>query len=102
MIGGVLKNGFLIMNINLKNNYPNITRGLLSSKPANKTFGIRILNLFTKPDFLSYSIRELPNSYVDNFRNNHLVLGWTVKTAQEFENSKKYCDNLICENLEKI
>lgn len=93
-----------------KKNYPDIIRGQLSQDFRNSDMCVfkKILlrnmyfNIFTKPDFISYGIHALPNKRVQNFRKNKLVLGWTVRNNEQFNKGKIYCDNLICENFNKL
>lgn len=93
-----------------KKHYPEIIRGQLAEgyKNSNKSFIEKYFlknmwfNFITKPDFASYEIEGLPNSALDKFKRKHLVLGWTVRTKEQFEKGKKYFDNLICENFNKL
>lgn len=94
-----------------KKNYPNIPRGQLASDfSKDKMLKIQkyilknlYLNFLTKPDFVSYSINSFPNKKVSEFRKmGKLVLGWTVKTKSDYKNAKKYCDNIIGENLQNL
>lgn len=90
-----------------KKNFPEIPRGFLSSTLGKENICIlkkialksKFLLWFLKPDFLSYSIDSLPNNQVANFRKNHIVLGWTIRSKSDLEKAKKYCDNFICENI---
>ena len=34
-------------------------------------------------------------------KKNKLLLGWTVRNKKDYNKSKKYFDNLICENMEE-
>lgn len=94
----------------LKNNYPNIIRGQLSSDFKDSKMNVikklilshMVLNFITKPDFVSYDIRALPNKTVEKYRKHNLVLGWTAGDEKTFRKAQKYCDNTICENLEEI
>ena len=94
----------------LKKKYPEVIRGQLASSFKNYKINIinkffmknRISNYITKPDFISYDINGLPNKKIENYRKNNLVLGWTIKNKSDLEKAKKYCDNFICENLDKI
>lgn len=91
----------------IKKYYPDVIRGFLSSDMKNEnccflkkfllksSFLIKLLDI----DFISFSITALPDKKVQNFRKNHLVLGWTVRSKEDFEKGRKYCDNLICENF---
>lgn len=94
----------------LKRNYPEVVRGQLSYNFSNSKMNIiekiilknMLLNFITKPDFISYGIKGLPNNHVKKFRKKKVVLGWTIRSKEDFEFAKKYCDNCICENLEII
>ena len=59
-----------------------------------------LLNFITKPDFISYDIRELPRKRITNLRKKKLILGWTIKNEEDLKKAKKYCDNYICEGFE--
>lgn len=59
-------------------------------------------DVLLKTDFISYDINAMPNSYVDKKKNKKLILGWTVKNKDEYEKYMKYCDNLICENIDDL
>ena len=94
-----------------KDNFSEIPRGQLASKFKNdKMFFLKkifmknlYLNFITKPDFVSYSIGDLPKKQVEKFRNKgNMVLCWTVRNKSDLEKSKKYCDNLIGENLKNL
>ena len=93
-----------------KKNYPDIIRGQLScnfkSEKINfiKKFFCKhmLFNFITKPDFISYGVKSLPNKKVEKYRKNILVLGWTIRNKEDLAKAKKYCDNYICENFDKI
>lgn len=92
----------------LKKNAPNIIRGQLSSDfKYDKMNFIRklflknmIFNKISKPDFISYDIRALPNNKINKLRKNKLILGWTIYNKKDLKKAKMYCDNYICENME--
>lgn len=94
----------------LKKHHPEIIRGQLSSNFNNEKMNVikkivlknMILNFITKPDFISYGIEGLPNRRVKRYRETNLVLGWTITNKFEMEKANRYCDNLICENLEEL
>lgn len=94
----------------IKKHYPNVIRGILSCNfSKNNMFILKkwflrnmIQNFFIKPDFISYDIHSFPNKKVENYRKNHLVLGWTIRNNDDLELAKKYCDNYICENFDII
>jgi glycerophosphoryl diester phosphodiesterase len=87
---------------------PTIACGLLSSKFEDmklmriKKAGIKNARLFfiAKPDFLSFEIHSFPNDRIADFREKLglPVLAWTVKTKEELEHAKHFCDNIIFEN----
>lgn len=91
-----------------KRKFPEAIRGQLASdfrdkkmRKIKKVFLSRmVLNFFTKPDFISYDIRALPNNRVRKLRKNKLILGWTVKSKKDLEYAQNYCDNFICENID--
>ncbi len=61
-----------------------------------------LMDIILRTDFISYDINALPSSYVQNKRKSKLVLGWTVRNKADFTKGKRYCDNFICENIEKL
>lgn len=87
---------------------PNIIRGQLSSDFKNKKISKikkyilknMYFNIITKPDFISYDIRSIPNKKITKLKEKMPILGWTVKTPSDLEKAKKYCNNFICENLD--
>lgn len=94
----------------LKKHYPEIVRGQLASNFKNEKMNVikkivlknMLLNFIARPDFVSYGIDGLPNKRVAKYRKTNIVLGWTITDYTQMEKGRKYCDNLICENLEKI
>ncbi|HEY8423914.1 MAG TPA: glycerophosphodiester phosphodiesterase family protein [Clostridia bacterium] len=89
-----------------KNCAPHIMRGQLSSffieeksLGALKKFVLKrmLLNRISRPDFISYEHKYLPNIYVT--RTKLPVLAWTVRSQQEYEDVKMYCNNIIFENF---
>ncbi|MDR3263764.1 MAG: glycerophosphodiester phosphodiesterase [Clostridiales bacterium] len=64
---------------------------------ALKSLRFRKIN---KPDFISYSVTDIPNKYIETARlEGKKLLAWTVKTPEELETANKYCDNFIFEGL---
>ena len=61
-----------------------------------------VADIFLRTDFIAYDIRALPNSYVKSKRKSKLILGWNVRTKKDYDMAIKYCDNLICENMERL
>ena len=90
-----------------KKNFPSAIRGQLASNLKNKKMNIikkvflsrMLFNIFTKPDFISYNFKDLPNNRIKKLRKKMIILGWTVRNEEDLEYAKKYCDNCICENI---
>ena len=66
-----------------------------------KQTGLTQDDFFLKSDFIAYDIKALPNSYVKSKRKNKIILGWTIRNKKDYDMASKYCDNLICENMDK-
>lgn len=90
-----------------KKNKPKIIRGQLVShfkkiemNPI-KRFVLKnmLFNVFSKPDFISYNIRGLNKKKIQKIRKKRILLGWTVKTKEEYKEYEKKYDNLICEKI---
>ncbi len=93
-----------------KKNEKSYIRGLLSSdfKHDKSVSNLRknlakclVADIILKTDFISYDIRSLPNHYIKTKRKSKLILGWTIRNKKNYDKAIKYCDNLICENMEK-
>lgn len=93
-----------------KDNYKNISRGQLSRDYTNdqicfiKKFVLKnvLLNFYNKPDFISYSIKSLPNKRIDKLKKKGMFLaGWVIKDSNDYNFAKEYCDCLIAENMDK-
>ena len=91
-----------------KKHYPNILRGQLSySYKRNKFFKIKklflknmFLNIFTKPNFISYKYNELSERKLKKLKKKNIkVLGWTIRSKKDFKKYSHYYDNLICEDF---
>lgn len=90
-----------------KRKYPKVLRGQLSFKyKENKMILIEkiclknmIFNKITKPNFISYKYDELKISKILKYKKKYMMLGWTVKSKNDYNNYKKYYDNLICEQI---
>ena len=93
----------------IKKHSPNIIRGLIIStnkrKKASKLkrlfLNTMLLNYIADPDFISCNIKLLPNNNIKKLRMNKLILGWTIRSEKDLEFAQKYCDNFICENIDK-
>lgn len=90
-----------------KKKYPEIVRGQLISDFKNQKMmkskklflKSMIFNKITKPDFISCNIKILRTKKIINTRKNKLILGWTARSKDELNEAKKYCDNVIFENI---
>ena len=58
-----------------------------------------IIDVILKTDFIAYDIRALPCGYVESKIKRKVVLGWTVRDKNDYDKSKKYCNNFIGENM---
>ncbi len=57
------------------------------------------LNKNAKPNFISYNIENLPNRFVNKYKNLPL-LGWTVKSQKQYLDKVKFVDNIIFQDFE--
>lgn len=86
---------------------PEIVRGQLASDFKGKKMNIfkriflsnMLFNIISRPDFISYDVKALPNKRLAKIRKNKIVLGWTIRDKETLKKAKKYCDNFICENI---
>ena len=91
---------------------PSMYCGLLSSKLSEmkmlriKKAAVKNARLFfmAKPDFVSFEINSFPNDRVKRFREELKlpILGWTIKSKEDIERAKEYCDGIIFENIENL
>ena len=91
---------------------PSMYCGLLSSKLSDmkllfiKKAAVKNARLFfiARPDFVSFEINSFPNDRVARFREELKlpIIGWTVKTKEDIERARKYCDGIIFENIENL
>lgn len=87
--------------------YPHILRGQIVSKFKNDKISCikkylltnMWFNIFTKPNYISFNIHDFECNKIEKFKNKYTVLGWTVKTQQEYVQLSKHYDNLICEQF---
>lgn len=88
-----------------KKNRTNYIRGQLLTVNYNYNFITNLVyhhmlfNWFTKPDFISYNIKGLPNKLIAKTRRKDLIIGWTIRDKKELEKYQDYCDNFIVENI---
>ena len=92
-----------------KKNKPNYIRGQITSyfhenpkmpKIMKYLMKIMFFNKFTKPDFISYNILNVPNKYISKAkRKDILLLGYTVFNKDQFDESLKHLDNVVFEGF---
>lgn len=86
-------NPYVIKNLNkLKCKYPT---GLLLDGKASMNIFKRVYYKILKIDFISVNVKK--NDKVNHSK--YIVLGWTIKTKQQYDKYKDKYDNLICENI---
>lgn len=87
---------------------PNILRGQLAGFFRGeklsfiKKYALKRMMLnkkISKPDFISYEAKRVPNRFVRKFKTLPLLV-WTVTSQSEYLKVVKYCDNVIFENFE--
>lgn len=55
-------------------------------------------NRFTKPDFINYSLRDLPNKHLNKYYNKGVsVICYTARNMLEYQKAKKHYDNAVFE-----
>ncbi|MFW6017112.1 MAG: glycerophosphodiester phosphodiesterase family protein [bacterium] len=55
-------------------------------------------NNISKPHFIAYDINEIPNKWLSKY--SYLpIIGWTVKTQEQYSRAKLFVDNIIFENI---
>lgn len=96
-----------------KKNAPQVLRGQLSSNltqsnpddPYILCFMVRFLltNIFCKPDFISYKLRDINNYsvYLNQFFYKIPIAVWTIRNKETFQYSKDHYNMVIFERFEK-
>jgi len=94
----------------LKKDYPHVIRGQISeyfkdNKQMNKLsrylMKSMFFNRFTKPDFISYGINDLPNKYLDKYKKKGLtIISYAAKNQDEYDRVKSFYDNVVFEYFE--
>ena len=87
--------------------HSNVPIGLLVSDFKNskifilKKFVLKnmLLNSFVKPDFISVNYNYLSNKRIQKYKNNKLILTWTIRNKKDINKYKDFCDNFIVENI---
>ncbi len=87
---------------------PKIYRGQLSSdfKEDKMNCLIKYLlknlyfNIFSRPNFISYDIKAIPNARVHKMRQKGLpILCWTINEESNYKKKQSHFDNIIFENI---
>lgn len=94
----------------IKRKNSHIIRGQLVSELKNEKMNklLKIIlskmlfNFIVKPDFISCDIKFVAHKRIQKLRKNKVILGWTIRNKSNMEKAKKYCDNFIVENIDKI
>ena len=91
----------------LKKHHPNVIRGQISEyfkdndrMPKFMKFLMKRLffNRFTKPDFISYGIYDMPNKYLDkNKKKGITIISYAARSQQDFDFVKSHYDNIVFE-----
>lgn len=94
----------------LKKHYPHVIRGQIAeyftqqkemSKLQKYLMKTMFFNRFTKPDFISYGIHDLPNKYVDKYKRKGLtIISYQARSQKAFDHVKSYYDNVVFEHFE--
>ncbi|HPF41983.1 MAG TPA: glycerophosphodiester phosphodiesterase family protein [Bacillota bacterium] len=93
-----------------RKNHPEILRGVIAEYFLEETDMKKItkfimkrmlLNAFTRPDFINYNLRDMPNRFLNRAKKRGLtVIGYKARTMEEFAFVKKYYDNAVFEFIE--
>ena len=92
-----------------KLNAPLVERGQIATDFKNdnlsfyKKFLLKhlLLNCVSRPTFISYDVRYLPNWSTSRQRRKDLpILGWVVKSIEAYERMSPWCDNVIFEGFD--
>ncbi len=89
-------------------NRPNVIRGQLSYDyndkkylfPLNLLLRKYLLNIISKPHFISHDFKDFNNKRIKQLKNSGLItLAWTLKNNNDFNNIKHLFDNIIFESF---
>ena len=87
-----------------KKNAPKVKRGQVSCFFKNKeitgvkTFSLKRMLLnkkISEPNFIVYNAEDMPNKYVKKYFGKLPVLVYTIKSLEEEDRLKDYCDNIV-------
>lgn len=94
----------------LKKKYPHVIRGQISesfkddpkmSKSLKFLMKKLVFNVFTKPDFISYGIKDLPNKKLDRLkRKGTTIISYAARNQNEFDFVKSHYHNVVFEYFE--
>ena len=89
-----------------KKQNPTIIRGQIAEKFKGKKgilyrlAGLMIFNPITKPDWINYGIKDLPNKHCDRLKAKGLtILSYTARNEEEFKMVKKHYHNAVFEHF---
>jgi len=93
-----------------KKNYPDVIRGQISeyfkddkdmNPVAKYLMKTMFFNRFTKPDFISYGIYDMPNKYLDRcMKKGITVISYAARSQQDFDFVKSHYHNTVFEFFE--
>jgi len=90
-----------------KKNHPEVVRGQVTEffrddpkmkKLTKFLMKTMALNIFTKPDFINYGVKDMPNKYLDRqIKKGMTVIGYASQSQEQFDMVKKYYHNSVFE-----
>ena len=90
-----------------KKNHPDIIRGQITEyfrddkkmkKFTKYLMKSMFFNKFTKPDFVNYGIKDLPNKYCDRaYKKGMCIISYASRSQEEFDMVKDHYDNSVFE-----
>lgn len=93
-----------------KKNYPDVIRGQISeyfkndkdmNPIAKHLMKTMFFNRFTKPDFISYGIYDMPNKYLDRLKKKGItIISYAARSQADFDFVKKHYHNTVFEFFE--
>lgn len=97
VLGWFAKNAPFIVRGQLSGNFKEVKMGRITKYLLKKM----MLNFISKPHFVAYDVRDLPNARIERFRRKQVpVLGWTVTGSTDHNRVRKHCDNIIFESFQ--
>ncbi len=91
----------------LKKHHKDVIRGQISeyfksdqkmSKIAKFLMRSMAFNIFTKPDFISYGICDMPNKYLDKLKKKGItIISYAARSQNDFDFVKTHYDNVVFE-----